>query len=127
MAATGGHEDVAELLRRHHVMLSASLRVENQEPIAASSPSPDGMERDGLARCYVSWEWFFCRSGIIATRCRLMVGPTRLGTARPRDAPVKPRHRNWPPEADVQMRAVISDFVNTETGPQMPCLRGHFA
>jgi hypothetical protein len=261
LAATGGHEDVAELLRRHHVMLSASLRVENQEPIAASSPSPDGMERDGLARCYVSWEWFFCRSGIIATRCRLIVGPTRdrvpvsmptmssrwwsrssagnclstdgrqpggaprraywcatpsngllfdaarfkssasrrqcpqppsrttmkprrymwrrcgfvcacpkgvasryslhlgrparrvricslnaimgaptmthsqrpwphcrpLCTARPRDAPLKPRHRNWPPEADVQMRAVISDFVNTETGPQMPCLRGHFA
>jgi hypothetical protein len=77
LAATGGHEDVAELLRRHHVMLSASLRVENQEPIAASSPSPDGMERDGLARCYVSWEWFFCRSGTIATRCRLIVGPTR--------------------------------------------------
>jgi hypothetical protein len=47
-----------------------------------------------------------------------------LGTARPRDAPVKPRHRNWPPEADVQMRAVISDFVNSATGPQIPACAG---
>jgi hypothetical protein len=47
LAATGGHKDVAELLHRHHAMLSASLRVENQEPIAASSLSPDGMDDIG--------------------------------------------------------------------------------
>jgi hypothetical protein len=39
VAATGGHKDVAELLRRHHARLSASLRGENQEPIAQSRRS----------------------------------------------------------------------------------------
>jgi ankyrin repeat protein len=39
LAATGGHSDVAELLRRHHAMLSASLRGKNQEPIAPSRRS----------------------------------------------------------------------------------------
>jgi ankyrin repeat protein len=36
LAAEKGHTDVAELLRGHHEMLSRSLRVENQEPIARS-------------------------------------------------------------------------------------------
>jgi ankyrin repeat protein len=47
LAATGGHKDVAELLRRHHAKLSASLRVENREPIAATSPNPEGMDDTG--------------------------------------------------------------------------------
>jgi ankyrin repeat protein len=41
LAVTGGQKDVAELLRRHH---AASLRVENQEPIAAFARNPDGMD-----------------------------------------------------------------------------------
>ena len=47
LAATGGHKDVAELLRRHHAKLSASRRVENLEPIAATSPNPEGMDDTG--------------------------------------------------------------------------------
>jgi ankyrin repeat protein len=38
-AAERGHTDVVEMLRRHHEMLSRSLRNENQEPIAQSRPS----------------------------------------------------------------------------------------
>jgi ankyrin repeat protein len=34
LAATGGHSDVAQLLRRHHAMLSASPRDGIQEPVA---------------------------------------------------------------------------------------------
>jgi ankyrin repeat protein len=47
LAATEGHKDIVELLRRHHALLSASLRVENQEPTAASSPGPDGIDDIG--------------------------------------------------------------------------------
>jgi ankyrin repeat protein len=38
LAVTRGQEDVAELLSRHHEMLSRALRVENQEPIARRRP-----------------------------------------------------------------------------------------
>jgi len=47
LAASRGHKDAAELLRWHYEMLSRSLRVENQEPIAASSPDPDGLDDIG--------------------------------------------------------------------------------
>jgi ankyrin repeat protein len=44
LAATEGHRDVAELLRWHHAKLSASLPVENQKPLTASSPNSDRVE-----------------------------------------------------------------------------------
>jgi ankyrin repeat protein len=44
LAATEGHKDVSELFRGHHATLSRSLRIENQEPIAASSPDPEGID-----------------------------------------------------------------------------------
>jgi ankyrin repeat protein len=47
LAATGGHKDVAELLRRHHATLSASLGVEHQAQIAASSLNPDRIDHIG--------------------------------------------------------------------------------
>jgi hypothetical protein len=44
LAAAQGHKEVANLLRWHHAKLSAPLPVENQKPIAVSSPALEGVE-----------------------------------------------------------------------------------
>jgi ankyrin repeat protein len=53
LAATRGHKDVEGLLRRHRAMLTASLHVENQMPISASSVNPNRIDD---SRTELKWQ-----------------------------------------------------------------------